>query len=127
MVRPPGLFRNAPYEYAAIAPPGVLVFTAGACPLDADGNVVAPGDVEAQAHQALENLRKALAAAGSGFERVLKTTIFVVAADRAELVRAWSVVEKAFAPGQQPNTLLGVAVLGYPEQLFEIEAVALGG
>ncbi|HKB19993.1 MAG TPA: RidA family protein [Gaiellaceae bacterium] len=125
-VSPPTLYDEAPYEYAALAPPGArLVFAAGACPLNDAGEAVAPGDHEAQARAAVENLRVALEAAGSGFEHVLKTTVYVASPDRAQLVRVWRVVEEGFAPSRPPSTLLGVAVLGYPEQLVEIEAVAL--
>ena len=102
------LFRGTPYDYFAVAPEGSIVFTAGACPLDAEGKVVAIGDHEGQARQALANLRTALAEAGSGFDHVLKSTVYVVAAERAELVRTWSVVEEAFAPSRPPSTLLGV-------------------
>jgi len=116
-----------PYEYAAIAPNASLVFTAGACPLDLDGNVVAPGDCEAQAVKALDNLFIALAAHGSGPEAVLKTTIYVVPAEREDLVRVWRVVADTFAPASPPSTLLGVVSLGYPNQLVEIEAVAVAG
>ena len=48
------LYRGAPYEYSAAF--GGLVFTAGACPLDADGRVVAPGDRETQAARCVDNL-----------------------------------------------------------------------
>ena len=119
------LFRGTPYDYFAVAPEGSIVFTAGACPLDAEGKVVAIGDHEGQARQALANLRTALAEAGSGFDHVLKSTVYVVAAERAELVRTWSVVEEAFAPSRPPSTLLGVSLLGYPDQLVEIEAGAV--
>lgn len=119
------LFRGTPYEYFAVAPEDALVFTAGACPLDSEGRVVAVGDHQGQARQALANLRAALAEAGSGFDHVLKSTVYVVAAERAELVRTWSVVEEAFAPSRPPSTLLGVSLLGYPDQLVEIEAVAV--
>jgi enamine deaminase RidA (YjgF/YER057c/UK114 family) len=125
-VSPPSLFDGAPYEYAAVAPHGArLVFAAGACPLNAAGEVVAPGDYEAQARVAVENLTVALEAAGSGLEQVLKTTVYVASSDRAQLVRAWGVVEASFAPAKPPSTLLGVAALGYEGQLVEIEAVAL--
>ena len=119
------LFRGTPYEYFAVAPEDALIFTAGACPLDSEGRVVAVGDHQGQARQALANLRVALAEAGSGFDHVLKSTVYVVAAERAELVRTWSVVEEAFAPSRPPSTLLGVSLLGYPDQLVEIEAVAV--
>ena len=125
---PPGLYAGAPYEYAAVAPEGAkLVFAAGACPLDETGAVVAPGDREAQARQALENLRTALGACGAGFEHVLKTTVYVASGDRADLVRVWQVVEAGFAPARPPSTLLGVAALGYEGQLVEVEAIALAG
>ena len=124
-VRPAPLYREAPYDYAAIAPEARLVFTAGACPLDPGGHVVAPGDFEGQARQALDNLLVALAAAGSGPAQVLKTTIFVVAGNRADLVRVWDVIAGGFGGARPPSTLLGVAMLGYPGQLVEIEAVAL--
>jgi enamine deaminase RidA (YjgF/YER057c/UK114 family) len=125
-VSPSKLFDGAPYEYAALAPPGArLVFAAGACPLNDAGEVVAPGDYDAQARAAIENLRIALGAAGSSFEQVLKSTVYVASPDRAQLVRVWRVVEESFAPARPPSTLLGVATLGYEGQLVEIEAVAL--
>jgi len=127
-VSPASLYADAPYEYAAIAPEGArLVFAAGACPLNQAGDVVAPGDYETQARTALENLRAALEAAGSGLDRVLKSTVYVASSDRTNLVRAWRVVEDGFSPARPPSTLLGVAALGYDGQLVEIEAVALTG
>jgi enamine deaminase RidA (YjgF/YER057c/UK114 family) len=68
-----------------------------------------------------------LAAAGSGPEQVLKTTVYVVAAERSELVRAWDVIAAGFGDARPPSTLLGVSMLGYADQLVEIEAVALTG
>jgi enamine deaminase RidA (YjgF/YER057c/UK114 family) len=121
LVRAPEL-ADAPYAYAARA--GSLVFTAGACPIDESGNTVAAGDVAGQAEQAMVNLRAALAAAGARLEDVLKTTVYVASADRHDLVTAWEVVRRHFAEHDAPSTLLGVAVLGYPDQLVEIEAVA---
>jgi len=126
-VSPQELYAGAPYEYASLAPSGArLVFAAGACPLNDAGEVVRPGDYEAQARVALENLRVALEAAGSGFEQVLKSTVYVASSDQAQLVRVWSVVEAGFEPAKPPSTLLGVSSLGYAGQLVEIEAVALG-
>jgi enamine deaminase RidA (YjgF/YER057c/UK114 family) len=115
------LWNGAPYEYSRIG--NGLVFAAGACPLDDDGTVVAPGDREAQAARTVDNLLAALAAAGAGPESLLKTTVYVVADERSDLVRVWDVV--AGRLGRAPSTLLGVSLLGYPEQLVEIEAVAV--
>jgi enamine deaminase RidA (YjgF/YER057c/UK114 family) len=124
-VRVPTLFPDAPYDYASVAEEAGLVFTAGACPLDASGRVAESGDLEAQAARAFDNLLETLEAARSGPELVLKTTLYVVAGDRADLVRVWNVVADRLAPLRPPSTLLGVAMLGYANQLVEIEAVAL--
>jgi enamine deaminase RidA (YjgF/YER057c/UK114 family) len=125
LVRPDELAHTAPYAYASIAAPGArLVFTAGACPLDVDGKTVAPGDVAAQAERVMENLRIALRAAGAELSDVLKTTVYVASERREDLVTAWDVVRRHFGEHDAPSTLLGVAVLGYPDQLVEVEAVA---
>lgn len=72
----------------------------------------------------MANLGSALAAAGATLRDVLKTTVFVASARQADLVTAWEVVRAAFGDHDAPSTLLGVSVLGYPDQLVEIEAVA---
>jgi enamine deaminase RidA (YjgF/YER057c/UK114 family) len=117
------LYPGTPYEYSATA--SGLVFTAGACPLDAEGRVVEPGDLEGQAARTVENLLAALAEAGTGAESLLKTTVYVVARERSDLVRVWNVVAERL--GRAPSTLLGVSLLGYPDQLVEIEAIAARG
>lgn len=117
------LYRGAPYDYAAIAPPGAVLFTAGACPLDPEGQVVAPGDHPEQARQALANLLAVLATHGCGPQHLVRTTIYVVG-DRDDLVRVWDIVSSGLAPTRPPSTLLGVTVLGYPDQLVEIDGIA---
>jgi enamine deaminase RidA (YjgF/YER057c/UK114 family) len=124
LIRSGSLYAGVPYAYASIAPPGSLIFTAGACPLDDTGNIVGPGDIQAQAIAAMANLRTALAASGATLGDVLKTTVFVASAQRPDLVTAWEVIRAAFGDHDAPSTLLGVAALGYPDQLVEIEAVA---
>jgi enamine deaminase RidA (YjgF/YER057c/UK114 family) len=123
LVRVPMLTQDVPYAYAAVARGG-NVYAAGACPLDEHGDVVAPGDVTAQAELVMRNLEQALRTAQCGLDDVLKTTVYVASADRADLVSAWNAVRAAFGDHDPPSTLLGVAVLGYPDQLVEVEAVA---
>jgi enamine deaminase RidA (YjgF/YER057c/UK114 family) len=127
LVRTHSLFPDVPYAYAAIAPPGALIFTAGACPLDDKGQVVGAGDVRAQASLAVANLGVALAESGATLADVLKTTVFVASAERDDLVAAWEVIKAAFGDHDPASTLLGVTVLGYRDQLVEIEAVAAVG
>jgi enamine deaminase RidA (YjgF/YER057c/UK114 family) len=118
------LYAGVPYSYVAIASHGIAVFTAGACPLDANGDVVGRDDVAAQTRQAVDNLLVALDAAGCAAEDVVKTTVYVATSDHAELAVAWRLVEEVFGTQGPPSTLLGVTVLGWPGQLVEIEAVA---
>ena len=125
LVRSQDLAGDVPYAYAAVAR-GVtrLVFTAGACPLDAAGNVVAVGDVEGQAEQVMTNLGLALHAAGARLDDVVKTTVYVATQRQEDLLSAWEVVRRRFGDHDPPSTLVGVAVLGYRDQLVEVEAVA---
>jgi enamine deaminase RidA (YjgF/YER057c/UK114 family) len=75
----------------------------------------------------MTNLRIALRAAGADLDDVLKTTVYVASARREDLVAAWEVVSRHFGSHDAPSTLLGVTVLGYPDQLVEVEAVAAVG
>ncbi len=124
LVRSSGLTDDVPYAYAAVTAPGSLVFTAGACPLDDDGAIVAPGDIPTQARRVMENLVVALRASGAELTDVAKSTVYVASSRREDLVAAWDVVRAAFGEHDAPSTLLGVAMLGYPDQLVEVEAVA---
>jgi enamine deaminase RidA (YjgF/YER057c/UK114 family) len=117
------LFEQVPYEYGALAPAGAVLFTAGACPLNANGDVVGLGDPIAQARVALDNLVLALDRYGARLEDLVKTTVYVLG-DREDLVAVWNVIAQGLAPLRPPSTLLGVAALGYAGQLVEIEGIA---
>ena len=120
-----GTLAAAPYAYAATAPANArLIFLAGACPLADDGGTTAPGDYAAQAARCIETLTEALRVSGADLEDVISTRVLVASSDRGDLVAAWDVVSAAFGTHDVPSTLLGVTVLGYPDQLVEIEAVA---
>ena len=127
LVRSRRLFSGTPYAHAATAPETGLIVTAGACPLDDEGRVVARGDIATQTQKALENLRIALEESGAAMRDVLKTTVFVASSDREDLVVAWNEIAAGFGDYDPPSTLLGVTVLGYPNQLVEIEAIAVVG
>lgn len=125
LIRTAQLSDRAPYAYAAVAGPGPTVFTAGACPLDEEGNTVAVGDVAGQARQVMANLATSLRAAGAELTDVVKTTVYVATSDQADLHSAWEVVRAGFGDHDPPSTLLGVTVLGYRDQLVEVEAIAV--
>lgn len=64
-----------PYSQAIAA--NGLVFCAGQTPIDPATGDLVPGGIEAQTHQVLKNLGAVLQAAGSGYDRVVKTTVFL--------------------------------------------------
>ncbi|MFE5795470.1 RidA family protein [Streptomyces sp. NPDC056503] len=125
LIRSASLSDVAEYAYAATAPAEArLIFLAGSCPLDADGATVAVGGVAGQAAACVDNLRTALKDAGAGIEDVISTRVLVATTRQNDLVAAWQVVRDAFGDHDVPSTLMGVTVLGYTDQLVEIEAVA---
>lgn len=125
LIRSNSLSSVAEYAYAATAPSDArLIFLAGSCPLNDDGTTAGIGDYAAQAAKCLENMRIALAEAGAGIDDVISTRVLVASTQQADLVTAWEVVRDAFGTHDVPSTLLGVTVLGYNDQLVEIEAVA---
>jgi enamine deaminase RidA (YjgF/YER057c/UK114 family) len=103
------------------------VFLAGACPLDSAGATIGVRNYVDQARAALDNLELALAAASATITNVIFTRVLVATNDRDDLVKVWAVVAERFGEHDVPSTLMGVTVLGYRDQLVEIEAVAALG
>jgi enamine deaminase RidA (YjgF/YER057c/UK114 family) len=94
------------------------------CPLDENGATVGVGDYAAQAQQCIDNMLVALGEAGALLTDVISTRVLVASSSRADLVTVWRVVRGAFGDHDAPSTLFGVTVLGYENQLVEVEAVA---
>ena len=118
LAEPPG------YAHVAVAEGPRLVFTAGAVPLDATGQLVGPDDAEAQTEQVLDNLLRQLEAGGASPDDVVKTTVYVVGASHETQNLVWTAVQRS-PLASAPSTLVGVALLGYRGQLVEIEAIAV--
>jgi enamine deaminase RidA (YjgF/YER057c/UK114 family) len=124
-VQPPGLATGVPYSYAAVVPgDSRLVFLAGACPLDAEGRTVGVGDVPEQAAVCMRNVGVALAVSEVELTDVVFLRVLVASAEREDLALAWDVVHRAFEPHEPPGTLQGVTVLGWEDQLVEVEVIA---
>ncbi len=109
-----------PYSQAVQA--GGFVFCSGQIPLDPATGGVVDGGIEAQTRRVLENLAAVLAAAGTGLDRVVKTTVFL--ADMGEFA-AMNAVYAGFFPADPPARA-AVEVSALPKGVrVEIEAVAL--
>ncbi|WP_312699180.1 RidA family protein [Sedimentibacter sp.] len=113
------------YAYAGHIPSGMdLLFLAGSCPIDKNGEVPSLNDYELQARLCVENLKEVLKDCGAALEDVVYTRVLVASQERSDLVTAWETIRKEFGKHDVPSTLFGVTVLGYTNQLVEIEAVA---
>jgi len=108
-----------PYSQAVKV--GGLVFTSGQIALTPAGEMLT-GDVAAQTKQVLGNLAAVLAAAGSGLDRVVKTTIFLAEMDDFATVNA--VYAEAFGDHKPARSTVAVKTLP-KNALVEIEAIAL--
>ena len=78
LINPDELPTPESYTQVVAATGSRLVFVAGQVAEDAQGNLVGPGDLAAQARQAFANVGRALAAAGARPEQVARITIYVV-------------------------------------------------
>ena len=107
-----------PYSQAIIC--GETVFTSGQIPINpASGNVEAEG-IAAQAEQVMKNLGEVLKAAGSSFEKAVKTTCFL--ADMNDFAAFNEVYAKYFTTKPARSC---VAVKTLPKNvLVEVEVIA---
>jgi enamine deaminase RidA (YjgF/YER057c/UK114 family) len=105
--------------------PGRIVYIAGQLGLDINNNIVgAAGDFRAQAEQTFVNLKNALAAAGAGFEHVVKLNNYLI--DIAHLGVFREVRDRHIDTSAPPaSTTIAISGLARPGALIEIEAVAV--
>ena len=113
---------RGPYSQAIRA--GDFVFTAGQLGLDPVTGEFASGDVAGQAQRALQNLAAILEEAGSGLDRLVKVTVFLVD------IGDWPIVNEVYSeivPEPYPARS-AFAVNALPMgALVEIEAIAAAG
>ncbi len=111
-----------PYNQAVLAT-GKLLFVAGQIPLNAQGELVATGDIKGQTQQVLENLLAILTAAGASFSDVVKTTVFL--ADMNEFSDMNGVYSQYFEEANAPARA-AVEVARLPKDVrVEIECIAM--
>lgn len=99
-----------------------FVHTAGQIAIDPETSQIVEGDVTAQAERVMKNLQAVLAAAGTGFENVVKTTIFLRYMKDFSAVN--EVYGKFFVDEKPARSTVSVSALPM-QALLEIEMVAL--
>jgi len=116
----PAPFQGAPYSQAIRA--GGLVFVSGQVALTPGGNEIVGDGITEQTEQALANLRAILEAAGSGLDRMVKTTVYLRSLDDFQ---GMNDVYRKHA-GDVPPARATVEVSALPSgALVEIDAIAL--
>jgi enamine deaminase RidA (YjgF/YER057c/UK114 family) len=120
LAKPPG------YSYVVEATgPNRLIFIAGQLGLDMENKLVGmAGDFRAQANQAIENLKLALADAGATIKDVVKINNYLVDMSHISIFR--EVRDQHFNMAAPPaSTTVAISQLARPGALFEIEAIAV--
>jgi 2-iminobutanoate/2-iminopropanoate deaminase len=109
-----------PYSQAIRA--NGFIFVSGQIPVRPDTGLVVQGDIEGQTHQVMKNLAAILLAAGSGLDKVVKTTVFLSNLDN------FSGFNRIYGEyfGEARPARATVQVTRLPKEvLLEIEAVAI--
>jgi 2-iminobutanoate/2-iminopropanoate deaminase len=99
-----------------------FIFTSGQIPLDPVSNSLVLGDIKVQTKQVLENLGEILKSAGSGLDKVVKTTVFLK--DMNDFPAMNEVYAQFFKENPPARSTVQVAKLPKDVEI-EIEAIAL--
>ena len=111
-----------PYSQAIKS--GGMIFCSGQIPIDPAVNAVTAVTIEDQTRQAITNLRHVLEAAGSGLDRVVRTTVFIT--DMDAFARVNAVYAELFGETKPARSCVQVSRL--PKGVMvEIEAIAEAG
>jgi 2-iminobutanoate/2-iminopropanoate deaminase len=111
-----------PYSQAVEARGARTLWLSGQIPLDPATGELVPGDVAAQTARVMENLGAVLAAAGAGFEHVVRCTIYL--ADLGDFAKVNEVYARSFTRDPPARATVQVAALPRGARV-EIDAVAV--
>lgn len=127
-VNPDSMYNSVQFGFShAVESEGSrLLHLAGQVAWDANGDLVGPGDLAAQARQCFSNLTEVLASRGATAANVVRLRTYVVeyTPDKLDVIGP---AIGAFYQGATPaaNTLIGVQALAMPDFLIEVEATAV--
>jgi len=114
------LVKGAPYSHIIEA--NGFLFVSGMLPIDIEKGVMITDDIKKGTEQALGNVKRALTAAGSGMQKVVKATVYL--RDMADF-NAMNEVYRSFFPSNPPARTC-VAVREIPSNApVEIDIIAL--
>ncbi len=129
LLNPDGIPKPDVYRQVAVATGTRTVYLAGQVARTAEGQPVGADDLAAQIEQAYLNVATAMAAVGGSFADVAKLTIYIVDWRPDKMAALGEGVGRAAArlgiDPVRPVTLIGVAALGEPDLLVEVDAIAV--
>jgi 2-iminobutanoate/2-iminopropanoate deaminase len=111
-----------PYSQAVAARGGRTLWLSGQIPLDPATGALVSGTIQEETQRVMDNLAAVLAAAGAGFEHVVRCTIYLV--DLADFARVNEVYGRAFPRDPPARATVQVAALPRGARV-EIDAIAV--
>jgi len=129
IINPPNLAPPRGFNHGILTSGGRLLFLAGQDAGDANGRIVAPGDLLAQFEQVLRNLRAVVEAAGGTMQDVAKLNVFVADRDayRAQLKPLGRIFRDYFGDYYPAMALFEVSKFYQDDALVEMEGFAVIG
>ena len=127
LVNPPSLARPSGFNHGILVTGGDLLFLAGQTGSNAEGQIVAPGDLVAQYEQTLRNLQTVVEAASGKMQDIVKVNIFVRDCDDylAHLKPLGEIHKSFFGAYYPAAALFEVSRFFQDEALIEIEGLAM--
>ncbi|MFQ5827393.1 MAG: RidA family protein [Dehalococcoidia bacterium] len=121
IIAPENVHRARGYSHAIKV--GNTIYVAGQTGMDLEGNII-EGDCAAHAHQAFENMKRVLEAAGATMQDVVKLNYYFIniADDLPKIADAY---RQYFGRHYPAATAVQVGSLAYPGMLLEVEAIAV--
>ena len=102
---------------------GQMIFVSGQVAIGPDGQLVGPGDIKAQTHQAFRNVAAVLEKAGAGLKDIVKITSYLT--DESTFGRMLEARHEVFGDELPASTAVTVSKLALPDLLIEVEAIAI--
>lgn len=127
-INPPELFPSLQYGFSqvVVTTGGRTVYMSGQVAWDERQQIIGPGDLLAQARQALKNIERAVQAAGGSLTDVVSMRIYIVESKLVEGHHIREALQEFFSAERAPTTTwIGVRSLANNEFLIEIEAIAV--
>src|ERR1700694_29878 len=102
---------------------GKTIYVAGQLARNTEGNIVGPGDMQAQMEQTFKNLEACLKTAGASWADVVKSNTFVT--NYEEFAKCSDVRMRYIGVASPTSTTVQISRLAQPEAMVEIELIAV--